>query len=427
MNIITYNNRNGNLKQKLLERTQNNAKGAYESVQRILIDIKKNGLNAVLQYANKFDGFNSSNIKVSKKELAESENKVTKKFKVAVKTAAQNINKFHKPQIPKKYSVKTMNGIRCFREFRPIEKVGFYIPGGTAVLPSTLLMLGIPARLAGVKRIVVCSPTKNYLRPELLFVAKFLGITEVYKIGGVQAIGLMAYGTSKIEKVDKIYGPGNQFVNIAKSLVNLDPDGPAIDMIAGPSEVLIIADGSASPSYVAADLLAQAEHGNNSAVVLCTTSKALVKSVIRELNIQQINLSRRSFMENSLNDAKFIIFKTIDQAIQFSNEYAPEHLLLHVKNPERYISKIINAGSVFLGENSPESVGDYASGTNHSLPTGGNAKTTGGISVEQFMKGIMFQRLTKKGLKNISATVIELAHTEGLEAHAQSLKIRLQK
>ncbi len=427
MNIITYNSRNGKLKQKLINRTPNNAAKELETVQQILSDIKKNGLSAVLKYAKKFDGFNNNNIKVSRKELTESEIKVTKKFKLAVKTAARNIKEFHKPQIPKKYSVQTTNGVRCFREFRPIEKVGFYIPGGTAVLPSTLLMLGIPAKLAGCKRIVVCSPTKDFIRPELLYVAKFLGITEIYKVGGVQAIGLMAYGTDKIGKVDKIYGPGNQFVNIAKALINLDPDGSAIDMIAGPSEILIIADGSATPEYIAADLLSQAEHGNNSEIVLCTTSKSLVKSVVKEIKVQLKYLSRKNYVRNSLKNANFLIFKTIDQAIQFSNEYAPEHLMLHVKNPKQYVSKISNAGSVFLGENSPESVGDYASGTNHSLPTSGNAKTTGGISVEHFMKGITFQQLTKKGLRKISTAVIELANSEGLDAHAQSVKIRLQK
>ncbi|MCB0744817.1 MAG: histidinol dehydrogenase, partial [Ignavibacteriae bacterium] len=348
-------------------------------------------------------------------------------FKKAIKVAVNNIQKFHKLQLPKKYSIETMPGIKCSREFRAIENVGLYIPGGTAILPSTLMMLAIPAKIAGCNRIVVCSPTNKSISPEVLYVAKYLGISEFYKVGGAQAIGLMAYGTNKIKKVDKIFGPGNQFVTAAKALVSIDPNGCAIDMIAGPSEVLVIADEFANPKYIAADLLSQAEHGNDSQVILCTTNKSLAKKVINEINMQTEQLERKEFVKKSLENSFVILFSKIEQAIKFSNDYAPEHLILNFKNVKSYLSKIQNAGSVFIGEFSPESVGDYASGTNHSLPTYGYARSIGGVAVEQFMKGITFQELSKSGLEKISKTVIELAETEKLQAHANAVKIRLQK
>jgi histidinol dehydrogenase len=288
-------------------------------------------------------------------------------------------------------------------------------------------MLAIPAIIAGCKRIVICSPAKKSISPEVLYIAKFLGIKEFYKVGGAQAIGLMAYGTNKIKKVDKIFGPGNQFVTAAKALVSIDPNGCAIDMLAGPSELLVIADESVKAEYIAADLLSQAEHGNDSQVILCTTSKKLIEKVNLEIDRQCNILERIAFIKKALEKSFLILFDKIEHAIDFSNSYAPEHLIINVKNVKLITKKIVNAGSVFIGQYSPESVGDYASGTNHSLPTYGYARSIGGVSVEQFMKGLTFQELSKKGLENISSTVIELAETEKLQAHANAVKIRLQK
>ena len=427
MEIITYNKISRNKKLKLLQRPVIDMTKTYRVVQPILTDIKSNGLESVLKYSKKFDGFSEKRIKVTVKEFEDSKKLVSSRFKKAVKAASNNIKKFHKLQLPKKYSVETMAGIKCSREFRAIENVGLYIPGGTAILPSTLMMLAIPAIIAGCKRLVVCSPTVKNLSNEILYVAGYLGINEFYKVGGAQAIALMAYGTNKIKKVDKIFGPGNQYVAAAKALVSIDPNGCAIDMIAGPSEVLVIADGSANPKFIAADLLSQAEHGNDSQVILCSTNKGLAEKVIKEIKVQIEELPRKSFVEKSLENSFAIIFNKIDEAIDFSNSYAPEHLILNIKNAKFYVSKIQNAGSVFIGKYSPESVGDYASGTNHSLPTYGYAKSTGGVSVEQFMKGITFQELSKEGLESISTTVIELANAEKLQAHANAVKIRLKK
>jgi len=427
MKIIEYNKISRKKKLELLQRPAIDMTKAYQVVQPILNDIKSNGLKSVLKYSKKFDGFNGKKIKVTAKEFENSEKLVSSQFKKAVKIASNNIKKFHKLQLPKKYSVETMAGVKCAREFRAIENVGLYIPGGTAILPSTLMMLAIPAIIAGCKRLVVCSPTVKNLSNEILYVAAYLGINEFYKIGGAQAIGLMAYGTNNIKKVDKIFGPGNQYVAAAKALVGIDPTGCAIDMIAGPSEVLVIADGFANPKFIAADLLSQAEHGNDSQVILCSTSKELAEDVIKEIKIQIKQLTRKSFIEKSLENSFVLISNEIDEAINFSNSYAPEHLILNLRNAKSFIPKIKNAGSVFVGKHSPESVGDYASGTNHSLPTYGYAKSIGGVSVEQFMKGITFQELSRKGLKNISNTVIELANAEKLQAHTNAVKIRLRK
>lgn len=427
MKIIDFNKISRKRKQELLKRPSIDMEKTYQIVKPILDNIKRDGLRSILNYSSKFDGYTGKQIKVTTKEFEVSEENVTKEFKSAIKIAARNIKNFHLKQLPQKYSIETMPGIKCYREFRSIDNAGLYIPGGTAILPSTLLMLAIPAIIAGCKRIVVCSPTDNKINPEVLFVAKYLGIKEFYKVGGAQAIGLMAYGTKIIKKVDKIFGPGNQYVTAAKALVSIDLNGCAIDMIAGPSEVLVIADDLANPEFIAADLLSQAEHGNDSQVILCTTSETLARRVLKELKVQSIILERKSFVEKSLKNSFAIVFNSLDEAIIFSNSYAPEHLILNFKKVKSYLSKVQNAGSVFIGKYSPESVGDYASGTNHSLPTYGYAKSIGGVSVEQFMKGITFQELSKKGLNNIAGTVIELAETEKLQAHANAVKIRLEK
>ena len=427
MKRIDYNKISRQKKATLLKRPSIDMNEAYNVVRPILDDIKKYGKKSVLEYAIKIDGFEKKQIRVTEKELNESSGMVSSSFKKAVKIAANNISKFHKIQLPKKYKIETMPGIKCTRDFRAIDNVGLYIPGGTAILPSTLLMLAIPAKIAGCKRIVVSSPTNKDVSPEVLYVAKYLGLDEFYKVGGAQAIGLMAYGTKEISKVDKIFGPGNQYVTAAKALISIDPSGCSIDMLAGPSEVLVIADDSANPEFIAADLLSQAEHGNDSQVIFCTNSNSQADKVLTEIKTQSEKLIRREYIKKSLEKSLTIVFNSIDEAIDFSNSFAPEHLILNFINDKSSLRKIRNAGSVFVGEYSPESAGDYATGTNHSLPTYGYAKSIGGVSVEQFMKGITFQELSKKGLNNIANTVIELAETEKLQAHANAVKIRMEK
>jgi len=411
----------------LTKRPSINLEKTFEVVKPILENIKTNGLKAALEYAEKFDGFEGDKIKVTEEEFIEAEQSIDPKLKTALESAGKNIKKFHKKQFPKNYESKITEGITCSREFRPIENVGLYVPGGSAVLPSTMLMLGIPAKIAGCKRIVVCSPSRNgKINFALLYAARICGINEFYKIGGAQAIALMAFGDSSIPKVDKIFGPGNQYVTEAKLLASIDPDGCSIDLPAGPSEVVVIADENANPAFVASDLLSQAEHGADSQVVLITTSNDLAVNVNKEILRQLNKLPRKDLAVKALENSFTLIVNEIKQAIDFSNNYAPEHLILNVKEAKKDVSEIKNAGSVFLGQYSPESAGDYASGTNHSLPTSGYAKTFSGVSVEMFMKSITFQQLTKNGLKQISNTVQTLAKEEGLEAHKNAVSIRLK-
>ena len=362
---------------------------------------------------------------MTRKEFDIAEKNLDSDSKKALIQAAKNIEKFHSRQYPSDYIMETTPGIICSREYRPIQNVGLYIPGGTAVLPSTLLMLGIPASIAGCKRIAAISPTKDKINYAVLFASKICGIEEFYKIGGAQGIALLAYGDKSFNKVDKIFGPGNQYVTAAKAMVSIDPQGCAVDMPAGPSEVLIIADNSANPVYVAADLLSQAEHGVDSQVILLSTSAKLVTEVKNEITRQRKYLSRDKFITGALLNSTLLLVGTVNEAIELSNYYAPEHLILNVKNADRYKSKIKNAGSVFLGNYSPESIGDYASGTNHSLPTNGYAKSFGGISVESFMKTTTFQEVNLKGLRNIAGTVIKMASMEKLDAHSNAIKVRL--
>lgn len=412
---------------ELLKRPSVNLDSVFETVKPILDDVKKNGLQAVVEYSQKFGENIGENIKVNEEEFNEAEKLIDPELKTAIDKAAQNIKTFHEKQFPKGYEVETIAGVSCAREFRAIENIGLYIPGGSAVLFSTMLMLGIPAQIAGCKRVVVCSPTKTgKIDPALLYSAKVCGVNEFYKIGGAQAIALMAYGDYNLPAVYKIFGPGNQFVTAAKLLISIDPEGCAIDMPAGPSEVLVIADENANPVFVASDLLSQAEHGADSQSILVATSEKLVNQVNNEIEKQLLQLERKDLAEQSLNNSFSLIAETIDEAINFSNKYAPEHLIMNFNNAEDYKSKITNAGSVFIGEYSPESAGDYASGTNHTLPTSGYSKMYSGLSVEAFMKSITFQKLTKSGLNKISNTVIKMAEAEKLTAHANAVKLRLE-
>lgn len=412
----------------LLKRPSIDLKSKMKTVKKIVNDVKLNSDKAVLKYAMKYDNYTTNKIRVDKSEIIDSEKKISKEIKNAIDYAAANIEKFHLKQKPLDYTIETVKGVYCSRIFKPIENVGLYIPGGSAVLISTMLMLVIPAKIAGCKRIVICSPVKNnFVEPALLYAVNKFGIKEFYKIGGAHAIAAMAYGTKSIKKVDKIFGPGNQYVTAAKALVSADLNGCTIDMLAGPSEVLIIADEMAKPSFIAADLLSQAEHGVDSQVILLATSDKIVRLVKEEINIQLKSLPRRNIISESLKNSFALVFSSIEEAIDFSNSYAPEHLIINTENAAKYVSKISNAGSVFLGGYAPESAGDYASGTNHSLPTYGFAKSIGGVSVESFMKNISIQKITKQGLDNLSSSIIKLAELEKLEAHSNAVKIRLNK
>lgn len=428
MKIFELNKLNKEEIQALTKRPSIDFSKAFGIVKPILEDVKRNGLSAALSYAKQFDNFSGENILVTEEEFSSAEDNLSQEIKTAILTATKNIRAFHEKQIPITYEVETMTGIKCSREFREIENVGLYIPGGSAILPSTMLMLGIPASIAGCKRVVACSPSKNgKVNDALLFAAKVCGVKEFYKLGGAQAVALMAYGSNEIPKVNKIFGPGNQYVTAAKLLTSIDVDGCAIDMPAGPSEVLVIADEKANAAFVASDLLSQAEHGVDSQVVLLSFSKTFSTSVLSEVEKQLSELPRKEIALQSLNNSFVLICNDVDEAISFSNYYAPEHLILHLDAAENYKAKITNAGSVFLGEYSTESVGDYASGTNHSLPTYGYAKSFSGVNVESFMKSITFQQLTKEGLQCIAPTVTTLAETEMLSAHKNAVTIRLKQ
>jgi len=396
-------------------------------VSEVLEAVRKTGDQAVRQFTQTFDGVNLSEFTLSEQAWADGENQVSEKLKSAIQQAAQNIESFHKHQVQDMPPVETQPGVLCWRKSVGIEKVGLYIPGGSAPLFSTILMLGIPARLAGCKQVVLCSPPdkEGKLNPAILYAAKLVGIHQVFKIGGVQAIGAMAYGTQSVPKVHKIFGPGNQYVTAAKALVQ--QTGTAIDMPAGPSEVLVLADDSANPVFVAADLLSQAEHGPDSQSLLITTSKEMANAVEKEVLQQLEDLPRKAIASRALQHSKLIVVKSMDEAIELSNIYAPEHLILCVTDPEMVAAGIINAGSVFLGHYSPESVGDYASGTNHTLPTNGYATAYSGVSLDSFVRKITFQKLSVQGLAAIADTVITMAEAEGLHAHALAVSRRLDQ
>ncbi len=397
-----------------------------ESVESILQNVQQNGDQALKDYAFKFDQVTLNQLFADENEIADLARQVSDEQKRAIKTAYLNIYKFHQNQFHTEEKVETMPGVTCWRELRPIEKVGLYIPGGTAVLPSTFLMLGIPAKIAGCQEIVVCSPPQKdgKINPYIAFVAQLLDIKKVFLCGGAQAVAAMAFGTESIPKVDKIFGPGNQYVTKAKTIVQ-STTVTAIDMPAGPSEVLIIADESANPVFVAADLLAQAEHGVDSQSVLVSTSEKLIAETIAELEKQLPVLPRAAITRKAIENSYAVFTGTFSEAMDFSNQYAPEHLILATNNWPEITDQIINAGSVFLGNLTPESAGDYASGTNHTLPTSAYAKAYSGVSVDSFVKKITFQHLSPEGIQNIGKTVEILAELEGLQAHKNAVSVRM--
>jgi len=396
-----------------------------KKVRKLLSKVKEGGDKAVKKFTREFDGVKIKNLLVSEKEIKKAAGEVAEELKEAIITAKNNITAFHTLQLQQEQSVETIPGVKCWRKSVGIEKVGLYIPGGTAPLFSTVLMLGIPAKLAGCREIILCTPPQKdgTINPVILFTAQLAGITKVFKAGGAQAIAAMAYGTASIPKVYKIFGPGNQYVTCAKQWIQ--SDGVAIDMPAGPSEVCVLADDSADPSFVAADLLSQAEHGADSQVLLVTTSKELALKVQVEIDKQVDQLPRKKLALQALENSKVIVIGSMDDAVELVNEYAAEHLIISCVDDEAITGKIINAGSVFLGNYSPESVGDYASGTNHVLPTNGFARAYSGVSVDSFVKKISYQKLTKEGLRNIGRTVMAMAEAEGLEAHSKAVSLRL--
>ena len=395
------------------------------AVLEVLNNVKQNGDKALVEFTQRFDGVLLKNIKVSDVEIAAAEQELTTELKAAIAQAKENIERFHAAQVQPVVKVETMPGVQCWRKSIGIEKVGLYIPGGSAPLFSTVLMLGIPAVLAGCREIILCTPPgkDGNIHPAVLYAAKVAGITQVYKAGGAQAIAAMAYGTETIPSVYKIFGPGNQYVTCAKQLIQRD--GIAIDMPAGPSEVCVLADETANAAYVAADLLSQAEHGPDSQVLLVSTTVQIAEQVIREVNLQLNDLQRKSIAIKALENSKAIIVENINEAMELINTYAPEHLIISCANDEAVAELVVNAGSVFLGNYSPESVGDYASGTNHTLPTNGYAKAYSGVSVDSFVKKITYQKLSLQGLKIIASTVISMAEAEGLQAHANAVRKRI--
>lgn len=410
----------------LVQRNADSSNEIRSAVESIIAEVKTNGDEALKAFASKFDKTELSSLYIDKTAIAKLAETIEEEVKQAIQTAYQNIWKFHETQKSREEKTETSVGVTCWREVRAIEKVGLYIPGGSAVLPSTFLMLGIPAKIAGCKEIVVCSPPQKNgsVNGYIAYVAQLLGIEKIHLAGGAQAIAAMAYGTESIPKVDKIFGPGNQFVTMAKTIVQ-STTNTAIDMPAGPSEVLVIADETANPVFVAADLLAQAEHGADSQAVLVCTSSDFAEKVSAEVSKQIEALPRKEIAAKAIENSYIIITDNLDEAMDFSNTYAPEHLILATENWQDITAKIVNAGSVFLGNLTPESAGDYASGTNHTLPTSAYAKSYSGVSLDSFVKKITFQHISKEGIINLGPTVEILAEIEGLQAHKNAVSVRL--
>ena len=422
----TYFEPNKNTWADILKRPLIDVSSLHEKVQTILNEIKIDGDLALKKYTELFDRVKLDTLAVSEEEFKEAENLVSDELKQAISLASENIFKFHSAQKSEIKKTETTEGVTCWQKSVAIEKVGLYIPGGTAPLFSTVLMLAIPAKIAGCKEIVLCSPpaADGKINPAILYAAKVSGVTKMFKLGGVQAIGALAFGTETVPKTDKIFGPGNQFVMAAKQLVSIN--NVAIDMPAGPSEVLVVADKSSNPAFVASDLLSQAEHGADSQVVLLTDSDEIVENVMTEIEIQLNELPRAATAKKALEHSIAIVIKNANDSIDLINEYAPEHLIISTKDPMKIGEKVINAGSVFLGEYTPESAGDYASGTNHTLPTNGWARVYSGVNLDSFCKKITFQEITPQGLKNIGPAIEIMAATEQLFAHKNAVSLRLK-
>lgn len=411
---------------KLLERPTQTVENIENTVNEIFNDVKRHGDQAILKYTQLFDGPQLENLLVSEEEIETASQNVSVELKDAIKTAKTNIETFHSAQKTDRVSIETSNGIECWQEKRPIQKVGLYIPGGTAPLFSTVLMLAVPAQISGCEEIVLCSPPNNKgkIADEILFTAKLCGVTKIFKVGGIQAIAGLTFGTSSIPQVYKIFGPGNQFVTVAKQLAT--KFGVAIDMPAGPSELLVVADDSANPSYVASDLLSQAEHGSDSQVILVSTSKSLVEKVKDQVQKQIAVLPRREMAQNAIDNSKLIYVGSKEIALDMINEYAPEHFIICTNDDDFYVDNIVNAGSVFIGNYTPESAGDYASGTNHTLPTNGFSKAYSGVNLDSFNKSITFQKISKEGILKIGNTIELMAEAEGLQAHKNAVTLRLK-
>lgn len=408
----------------LCQRPQIELEFLESTVRNVLNRVRKSGDEAIKELTLQYDKVRLDKIQVTQEEIDEAVALVPSSLKAAILAAAKNIETFHASQKRAVTLVETMPGVTCWRKGTPIQKVGIYIPGGTAPLFSTVLMLGVPARLAGCEEVVLCSPPdKNgKINPAILFAAHHTGVKKIFKVGGAQAIAAMAYGTETVPSVSKIFGPGNQYVTKAKQLIS--QEGIAIDMPAGPSEVLVIADEAANPSYLAADLLSQAEHGSDSQVVLVATNHELIPAVLKEIDQQLARLPRKEIAREALANSLAIVFDSKDELIDFVNEFAPEHLIINTTDSDELVDKIVNAGSIFLGPYTPEAAGDYASGTNHTLPTNGFAKAFGGVSLESFMKYITIQRITKAGLDLLGPIVEEMAEAEQLKGHAEAVRVR---
>ncbi len=413
--------------EQILRRPTQTLDDIEATVTEVFSEIRKKGDTAVAKYTALFDGVNLEEVRVSSEEMNEASLLVSAELKEAIALAKSNIEKFHKAQVTQRINVTTAPGVECWQEKRPIEKVGLYIPGGTAPLFSTILMLATPANIAGCKEIVLCTPPnkEGKVHPAILYTAVLSGVTQIFKIGGIQAIGALTFGTETVPKVYKIFGPGNQFVTVAKQLATRH--NVAIDMPAGPSELLVVADDTANASFVASDLLSQAEHGADSQVILVSTSKTFLDAVENELEIQIENLPRKDVAQRSIENSRLIFVEDDTTALEIINEYGPEHLIICTRNEDFYVDRVINAGSVFIGNYTPESAGDYASGTNHTLPTNGYAKQYSGVNLDSFLKSMTFQKINEEGIKTIGPAIELMAEAEGLQAHKNAVSLRLNE
>lgn len=411
--------------QEILKRPTQTFANIESVAKEVFEKIRREGDAALSAYTARFDQVSLKTIKVSENEIERAVQTLPDNLKQAIQAAKINIETFHKAQKTTKIEVETAAGVYCWQEKRPIQKVGLYIPGGTAPLFSTILMLAVPAQIAGCKEIILCSPPdkEGYIHPAILYTANLCGVKQIFKAGGIQAIAAMTFGTESIPKMYKIFGPGNQYVTVAKQLAT--QFGVAIDMPAGPSELLVVADDSAVPSFVASDLLSQAEHGVDSQVILVSTSKKMIAAVEQEVHAQLQDLPRKSIAEKSIANSKLIYVDNHQTALELIDEYGPEHLIICTENQDFYIDNIANAGSVFIGNYTPESAGDYASGTNHTLPTNGFAKNYSGVHLDSFMKSMTFQKVSKQGIQNIGKTIEIMAEAEGLQAHKNAVTLRL--